>query len=141
VYLHNLLLVTCNREHTATSDQARHHVFSQLKTVPFFMDEEATEDAFVCDWFVIGGRFSGLLAKYRKPSTLSQKSRDFYRDFGYADDAMLLDPELYFRLLLRYEGLAVGRSMEQLAFLDFDGERVTPQFIDTKWLVVVDYHS
>ncbi len=54
-----------------------------MKTTPLFMDEEALENGFVCDWFVIGGQFSGLLAKYRKPATLSQVPRDFLRDLGY----------------------------------------------------------
>jgi hypothetical protein len=105
------------------------------------MDEEAREDTFVCDWFVIGGQFSGLLTKYRKHAKLSQVVRDFLRDLGYADDAMLLDHVLYLRLLAQYEGRAIGRRMEQLAFLDLDGERVSLQFIKNKWLVVVDYHS
>jgi hypothetical protein len=63
------------------------------------------------------------------------------KDDGYPDDAMLIDHVLYLRLLEQYEGQALGRRMEQLAFLDLDGERVSPQFIKHKWLVVVDYHS
>ncbi len=142
VYLHNLLFVTCSKAHAATSTQAREYVYTTLLETPNFQVEEAPigEEA-VCDWFVIGGRFSGLLAKFRKPATLSQIERDFHRDLGYADDAMLLDQVLYLRLLGQYEGRAIGRRMEQLAFLDLDGERVSPQFIKNKWLVVVDYHS
>jgi hypothetical protein len=75
------------------------------------MDEEAPENGFVCDGFYIGGRFSGLLAKYRKPSKFSRVERDFLRDEGYADDAMLIDHVLYFKLLAWYEGSAFGRRM------------------------------
>ncbi len=104
------------------------------------MNEEPG-NTFVCDWFVIGGRFSGLLTKFQKPAKLSHVQRDFHRDFGYMDDAMLLDQVLYLKLLSQYEGRAIGRRMEQLAFLDLVGERVSPEFIKNKWLVVVDYHS
>ena len=67
--------------------------------------------------------------------------RDFLRDLGYVDDAMLIAKVLYLKLLAQYEGRALGRRMEQPAFLNVDGEQVTPQFVQTKWLVVVDYHS
>jgi len=109
------------------------------------MDED---DSFVCDWFVIGGRFSGWLINVGKHSTASythtmtsRSLHDYHNDEGTEDDAMLVDPELYLNLLAQYEGKAVGQRMEQLAFLDMDGERVSPQFVRKKWIVVVDYHS
>jgi hypothetical protein len=139
--MHSLLLVTCSNVHAATSAQARHYVYTKLRTTPLFMDEEHEADQFVCDWFVIGGRYSSILTGYTKGVKQSQPGRDFHRDEGYADDAMLIDHGLYLRLLAKYEGQAIGRRMEQLAFLDMDGERVSPQFIKHKWVVVVDYHS
>ena len=140
VFLHSLLLVTCSRDYADTSAEARQYVYHTLQKKPLFVNDEPG-DIFVCDWFVIGGRFSGILTRFAKPTTLSHKQRGIHRDFGYADDAMLLDQTLYLRLLAQYEGRAVGRRMDQLAFLDLDGERVSPEFVQRKWVVVVDYHS
>ncbi len=96
-YLHSLLLITISRKHATTSEQARHYVYTQLQTKPLFMNEEPGY-TFVCEWYVIGGRFSGLLTKFQNPTTLSRVLRNVLRNLGYTDDAMLIDYELYLRL-------------------------------------------
>jgi hypothetical protein len=62
--------------------------------------------------------------------------RDTYKTDGYADDAMVLTAELYDGLLRQYEG---REDSEHHADLDF--EPVSPEMIDKKWVVVVDYHA
>ena len=62
-------------------------------------------------------------------------NRDTDGDYGYADDAMIVTPELY-ELLKPYEGL----DQSEGEYVDLNWELVSPDFIHAKWLVVADYH-
>jgi len=62
--------------------------------------------------------------------------RDNYGSFGYEDDAMVVTSDLY-SLLKPYEGV----DQSEGEYIDLDWDSVSQDFIHTKWLVVVDYHS
>jgi hypothetical protein len=62
--------------------------------------------------------------------------RNQYELMGYDDDAMILTQELYDALLKEYEGEDDG---EHHADLDYD--TISPDMIEKKWIVVVDYHN
>ena len=187
--MHNLLLVTCNKTHAKTSQEAREHVDNELTNDDSFVGEGGHFGAPVADWFVIGGRWSGELSRQtwakdvtrlideleqkegirvwgafygnsekdekqkqltKEVETLYQNSlpseyrnkglvyvRDTYGSFGYEDDAMLVTPDLYDLFLKPYE----GADQSEDEYVDLDYDTVSREFIHTKWLVVVDYHS
>jgi len=99
----------------------------------------------ITDWFVIGGRWSGILAT----KTLSP-TRNHYQYLGYKDDALLLTKNLYdeylkiFEKKLRKGGFRTyhcGGFTRAGSFVDLDNELLTEDFIYRKWLVVADCHS
>jgi hypothetical protein len=63
--------------------------------------------------------------------------RDASRALGYEDDAMVVTQELYDAFLKSFENTVPSTDH----FVDFDDDVVSPAFIGSKWLVVVDYHS
>ena len=67
-------------------------------------------------------------------------TRDTYQDMGYEDDAMLVSEQLYDALLAEYEGQDLADDWFGVAFVDLDWEPVSRDFVDKKWLVVVDAH-
>ena len=148
--MHYLLLVTMDRRHAKTSTTARRSVLERLYAIPSFVAGEDGQTWSIADWFVIGGRFTGLLSDGRQTTWLPKvyaeltAPRDPHRDLGYEDDAQIVDQVLYDRLLAPYarQNMRYDRSEGHLAFLDLDGDPVAPTtFIARKWLVVVDYHS
>ena len=61
--MHSLLLVTCNKEHAETSQEAREHVYNELSNDSSFVGDGGHFSAPIADWFVIGGRWSGELSR------------------------------------------------------------------------------
>jgi hypothetical protein len=59
--MHHLLLITLNRPADATSLDTRERVYSKLINDDSFCGEGGRFGAPLCDWFVIGGRWSGYL--------------------------------------------------------------------------------
>jgi hypothetical protein len=152
--MHSTILITISTEHAKDSIEARSYVFETLMDDPTFLDEGGKA---VCDRFVIGGRSSGLLTElderqHERPSPASPwvlrspsapGAPDVFKDLGAEDDAMLVDERLYGRLLAQFEGLNgvwLGPNKD-LVYFDLDNEPVSPEFIGTKWLVVVDCYS
>jgi hypothetical protein len=60
--MHHLMLVTLSLE-DGTSDKARASAYSQLVDDTSFCGEGGRFGSPLCDWFVIGGRWSGELRK------------------------------------------------------------------------------
>lgn len=100
----------------------------------------------ITDWFVIGGRWSGILAT----KTLSPK-RNHYKEFGYEDDALLLTKNLYDTYLHPFERHVrrtdyfrtyhCGGFSRVGSFIDLDNELLSQDFVFRKWLVIADCHS
>lgn len=61
--MHYLMLVTLTLPEIATSEQARWAVYDALSNDTTFCGDGGRFGVPVCDWFVIGGRWSGLLAE------------------------------------------------------------------------------
>lgn len=62
--------------------------------------------------------------------------------YGCSDDAQIVDECLYDELLKDKEGLSEKRGdhFGALHYLDLEGDPVSKNFINNKWLVIVDYH-
>jgi hypothetical protein len=127
--MHTRFLVTLGKDEADDSQSAREYVYNAL-----------TEEGFVgtgrwssglCDWFVIGGRWSGLLSGMRA------KGRDRLDELGHKDDAMILTESIYERLLKGYEGI----DSDDCEYADLEFERCSREMIGKKWIVVVDYHN
>jgi hypothetical protein len=108
--MHNLLLVTISMSAGATSEDARFRAHARLIEDDSFCGDGGRFGSPLCDWFIIGGRWSGVLretllgAKYqaafqhtfpqfankRYPRDLIDKHRDqlnqFWHRFGGKDD-------------------------------------------------------
>jgi hypothetical protein len=64
MYVHSRLLVTCNKDHADTSQEAREYVYNTLLDDSSFVAEEGGHfGSPVADWFVIGGNWSGELSR------------------------------------------------------------------------------
>ena len=61
--MHYQMLVTTSRPDSATSEDARCTVYDALLNDDSFCGTGGRFGSPLCDWFVIGGRWSGLLAK------------------------------------------------------------------------------
>ncbi len=61
--MHSRLLVTCNKDHAGTSQEAREYVYDALLNDSSFVGDGGRFGAPVADWFVIGGRWSGELSR------------------------------------------------------------------------------
>lgn len=173
--MHTLMLVTVTMPDGATSEEARQQVHDELINDDSFCGSGGRFGAPLCDWFVIGGRWSGLLAetligaafkaaviaKFPElnrewwPESLAARhakeldalwrehggtgpspyTRDGYN--GFEDDAVIVTQKLYDTLLVKYQ----GEDADSGLFVDLDDERVQPDFVGRKWLVVVDYHN
>ena len=128
--MHYLFLATTRN--AQSSFDARCHVSLRLAAEGFVIDPKHRWSGGLCDWYTVGGRFTGELSKIGPGDLLG---RDQGAPLGYDDDAMLVTPELYDRYLADHE-----EYPDESRFADFEHEPVTRAFIGTKWLVVVDYH-
>ena len=178
--MHYRMLVTTSLPDGATSEDARHTVHDALLSDESFCGTGGRFGSPLCDWFEIGGRWTGLLAEtaigesYRAaliarfpemakdwwPHSLVDTNREeldaiwqahggtgpspYARNdgigFGYPDDAMLVTRELYDGLLATYEGDSLVND-GYCEYCDLEDEPLHPDFIGSKWLVVVDYHN
>lgn len=83
----------------------------------------------VCDYFLIGGAWSGHLT--------GEEYETLYMEDGRDCDALPVTRELYNSFLKEFE----GREAFDTDFVDLDREAVSPDFIGRKWLVVIDFHQ
>jgi hypothetical protein len=180
--MHYLMLVTLTMLPGETSPEVRERIYSQLVGDSSFCGDGGRFASPVCDWFVLGGRWSGLLretvigdvyrdklaatfpeftASYYSTDRVKERAgeldalwqefggsgpsslnRDAYREFGYDDDAMLLDRTLYDKFLITHAGALSSHGDDGACeFIDLDDEDVDESFIGRKWIAVVDYHS
>jgi hypothetical protein len=159
--MHNRLLLTLDAPSDAGSKHVREDAFNRLMDDDSFCGEGGRFGFPLCDWFVIGGRWSGLLSQtligdaYRAAAGdqhgaaldaiwsrhggpgPSPDNRDNYEQLGYPDDAMIVSEALYDALLAENEGI----DSDCQHYADLDGDEVSRGFIGRKWLVVVDYHN
>lgn|SRR5487761_1899362 len=61
--MHSRLLMTLDAPAEATSEEVRHDVYDRLMNDDSFCGEGGRFGSPLCDWFVIGGRWSGLFAE------------------------------------------------------------------------------
>jgi hypothetical protein len=80
--MHYLMLITITLPLTVTSAEVRDQVFDQLQCDPSFCGDGGRFTAPLCDWFVIGGRWSGYLRETTMPKA--------YRQAVKADSAGLI---------------------------------------------------
>jgi hypothetical protein len=175
--MHYRMLITLKFPADAESMDVRGEVYDRLLTDDSFCGDGGRFGSPLCDWFVIGGRWSGLLAQIALGETYKdavrgrfpELARDWwpqsaadrhqaeldalwqssggtgpspytrcsYEHLGYPDDAMILTQRLYDALLFEYE----GRSNSGDGYADLDDEPLHPDFVGSKWLVVIDYHN
>lgn len=69
-------------------------------------------------------------------------NRGNYNQLGYDDDANIITKTLY-KKIKKYEGKSEGFGDEgyKLYYLDLEKEKLNPDMIGKKWLVLVDYHN
>jgi len=63
--------------------------------------------------------------------------RDTYNHLGYEDDAMIVTPHIYKTFLKEHE----GSEEDGEHFWDLDYDAVNPDFIENKWIIILDYHN
>ena len=131
------MLITLKAPADADSATVRRDIYDRLMSDDSFCGEGGRFGSPLCDWFVIGGRWSGLLRETIGDVGPGPYDRTGYEDHGFPDDAMPLTTELYEALLAEYQGDSIGAD----GYADLDNEELQPDFVGRKWIVVVDYHS
>ncbi len=82
--MHYLMLVTLTILPGETSPEARERIYSQLIDDHSFCGDGGRFSVPVCDWFVIGGRWSGLLGETVVGDAYREKLRATFPEFsGY----------------------------------------------------------
>lgn len=80
--MHNRLLVTLNPPADADSERVRRNVHDQLLADDSFCGNGGRFGHPLCDWFVIGGRWSGLLAETLMSGAYRQAVRTRFPDMN-----------------------------------------------------------
>ena len=85
-----------------------------------------------CDYFVIGGCWSGVLSNIE-----DDPERNIHQDYGYDDDAMILTKLLLKDLKKENKDVLcfIPSTYEELVI-----DALNKDHIDEYWIVVVDYH-
>lgn len=90
----------------------------------------------IADWFVIGGRWSGLFTELLTGE--EQPNRDAYENEGYPDDSIILTEELYKKIRERFreltfiqEGWLPEEAKNTVNLKDHIGKAIT----------IIDYHD
>ena len=171
--MHHRLFITFDKSCAKRSSDARRYAYNKLSN-KWYGDP-------CIDWFVIGGRWTGLFTwAHRRTQTevkgvnkryqpyesteygeiesakkhlraLMADTRKYVRnnvttgmlrhDYGYNDDATIVSKEFYGLFLKEYEKENKEYYSElDKGFIDLDSDPVSQNFIDKKWLVVVDCH-
>ena len=140
--MHNLFFVTIPKDNCETSNDAKNWADDTLNDNGFV--GEGYYSGGKADWFVIGGRWSGiltdLLAPRNEDGSINYCNRqNQYDALGAEDDAMILTEELADALIKEY-----AQEGECVEFYDTDDyEEYNISEIKNhigKWIVVVDYH-
>lgn len=144
--MHYLMFATVTAEPDATSLDVRSDVTNRLAEDPTFLDgdEDGLFHLPLCDWFVIGGRWSGHLSETPDGQEIPEGERNPHDEVGHEDDAQIVTRDLYDKFLKPYEDerfFVNGGHGQTATFADLDRDYVSEEFIGEKWLVVVDYHS
>jgi len=136
--MHCLYFVKIDDKEIKTSQQAREHATNILDANNFASDSNGFYGNSKADWYVVGGRWSGLLSKKQ------DEERDGYQELGYDDDAVQITPELLAQLkaedygdvevaVIEEGGIEHESTINQLIL---DGDDYSNQ-----WLVTIDYHE
>ena len=98
-----------------------------------------------CDWFVIGGRWSGILTQALgqipiQDTRKKTSQRDTYNHLGYDDDSMVLTRKLLDGL--QHNKLAYLNGVEVYDEDNYEEKLISDLTTDDigKVIVVVDYH-
>src|SRR5260221_141974 len=72
--MHHLILVTLSLNNRGNSEEARDSAYSHLMDDDSFCGEGGRFGSPLCEWFVLGGRWSGLLSQNLDRRSLSRCS-------------------------------------------------------------------
>jgi hypothetical protein len=134
--MHYRLFITITPDESpATSEAVRRQVVRELDWDPTFCHEGGRFAHRVCDYFVIGGRWSGLFQSAPPDPAVDEDAT-----LGHPADARPLTTALYDEWLAEFVGQSLVRDEEHCRFVDLEDEPLSRRTIGRKWLVVVDYH-
>lgn len=130
--MHYFYLVKINAD---SADEARQEAPNALD-MHSFSSEGGYFSGAKADWYVVGGRWSGVLGK---ASEAEKEKRDAYKQDGYPDDAQPLTAELIKYLKAEnYGDVEVFDADEAQEFMVDDEAEVDEP---GTYLVAIDYHN
>ncbi len=152
--MHCLYFVIFNREDAENSHQARLHAENTLLNENFSISEGFFGRG-RADWFVIGGRWSGVLKRILLGLSSDNKEklettwknagikeptpyeRDDCQSLGYEDDAMIIDQKLFDGLQKMYSDVEIydANDYREDTLSEFSAEELIGH-----WIVVIDYY-
>ncbi len=131
--MHHFYLVKVKAEN---ADDAIAEATSALDGNNFASDSNGFFGSSKADWYVVGGRWSGVLAGVNDEE---REKRDCYKQGGFPDDAQPLTAELIKRLKSEDYGTVEVFDPEEQEELTVDD--LSEQDEPGTYLVAIDYHD
>lgn len=85
--MHHRLIVSFDKDEAKSSEEARSYVQNRLESDTSFLGEGGRFNSPICDWFVIGGRWSGDLVIRTLDKDFDEEVKKIVpksHDFGYS---------------------------------------------------------
>lgn len=129
--MHQLYFVLLDKENAFNTYIARETVSNILEKQNFSTCPGK------CDWFVIGGRWSGILGRMKSKLKISLLPRNIHEEIDHRDDAIIVDQHLCEQLVNTYHDVEIYDANERKEYCI---KNLPPDRIIGRWIVVVDYH-
>lgn len=136
--MHSRLLLTFDKEDAGDPKDAIEVAEDLLDSNSFcYQNDGGYWSGGVCDYYEIGGRWSGEL----NDPVVQKIGEANGRKIPQEENARIVDKEIWERLIKPYEESKKGLSSTELIDLS-DCDIITDRksLIGKKWIVVVDYH-
>ena len=103
-------------------------------------------------WSVGGSKGVSVEDRYDQMKSLFKKHmpefdgtlpfwRDTYKTIGYEDDAVIVDKEIYEKIISEAEGFDDMYEGGAVECVEGDNVHKPKNIIDKKWVIVIDFHS
>lgn len=136
--MHNLYFVVVPEGDAKNAKKAMEVAEGRLEAEGF-VDNDGYFSQGRSDWFVVGGRWSGILSVAAGKKTAEEVNAEKRDDCkSYPDDAMRLTPEIRKSLIKIFADPEVGVAGKP--FMEFSMKELKDSH-DGDWIVVIDYHN
>ena len=132
--MHSLYFVILDNKGIEDSSHAKDKVLQILEKEKF-CDCDAFFQSGKADWFLIGGRWTGILDSVLNKKQEETKPSNNFK--GSENEAKILDKKLFRALKKKFQEVEIF-DVEQRTELTF--KSLEKEYALGRWIVVIDYH-